>query len=333
LNCRFLLLFFLSQAKKSVGKAVQKEDVLLKPDSVGYRYILHSRFRFLTRMRMFMMPSVILCVGLLLGGAPTVDSFCHLATAPSVPLDGKWVRKPDKNQAIVLIHGYYFHFTDKNVSKPALRPWQKPDNPLITELAKTADVFVFAYGQNASIDAIAKESKLGDSVALLRKQGYKEIILVGHSAGGLIARHFIEDNPDCGVTRVVQVCAPNGGTPLAGARVPKSQKVFIECLTEECRKECQKEREKKRVPMKIQFACVVAKSDPKATTDGIVPSKSQWTPDLQKQGIPAFGLVGGHREVVHSAKHAEALARVIRNDHGRWNAEQVDKARKELFAP
>ena len=36
--------------------------------------------------------------------------------------------------------------------------------------------------------------------------------LVGYSAGALIARYFVEDSPDYGVTKVIQVCAPNGGS-------------------------------------------------------------------------------------------------------------------------
>jgi pimeloyl-ACP methyl ester carboxylesterase len=280
-----------------------------------------------------MLSSLTLVCALLVGG-PAVESICQSATAqPIVPLDGKWTRKPDQTQAVVLIHGFHIHLTDKNVPKPALRPWQHYDSPLVKELAKTSDVFVFAYGQNGSIDTIVKESKLRDNIALLRKLGYKDIILVGHSAGGLIARHFVEDNPDSGVTKVVQVCAPNGGTPLAGARVPKSQRVFVECLTEASRKQCMKDRENKLVPPKVQFICIVAKSEAKAATDGIVPCVCQWTADLQKQGIPAYGFVSGHREMVHSAKYAEALANLIRDKHDRWNAERVEKAKKELFGP
>src|ERR1035438_4804334 len=146
---------------------------------------------------------------LALAGAPALESTCQ-QVAPA-PVDGKWVRSPMQKRAVVLIHGYYFHFKDKNVPKAQPRPWQAADSSLVKELAKSSDVFVFAYGQNASVDTIVKQSKLSESVAQLRKLGYREIVLVGHSAGGLIARHFVEDHPDSGVTRVVQVCAPNAG--------------------------------------------------------------------------------------------------------------------------
>src|SRR5438034_10710821 len=103
--------------------------------------------------------SILLCSLLLVGGAPSVHSICQQA-AP-VPVDGKWARSPKQTQAVVLIHGFYYRFTDRSVAKPDLRPWQSADGPLVKELAKNADVFVFAYGQNASLDTIVKESKLG----------------------------------------------------------------------------------------------------------------------------------------------------------------------------
>jgi hypothetical protein len=277
------------------------------------------------------MPSSLVLIGvLLLGGSPGVQSDCK-QVAP-VPLDGKWARSPQQTQAVVLIHGFYYHLTDKSVAKPGYRPWQGADAPLVKELAKNADVYSFAYGQNATIDAIAKDSKLGDDIAQLRKLGYKDIVLIGHSAGGLIARHFVEDNPDSGVTKVLQVCAPNGGSPLAGsAGLPKSQKIFVECLTEECRKQCMKDREKKLVPAKVQFVCVIARSEAGSKTDGVVPCVNQWTADLQTQGIPAICVVCGHREAVRDAKIAETLASVLRDKNERWSAERVEKARKDIL--
>ena len=85
-------------------------------------------------------------------GGPVVESTCQ-QVAP-VPIDAKWTRSADQTQAIVLIHGFYFHFKDKNVTKAVPRPWQHTDSPLVKELGKSADVFVFAYGQNASVEGI-----------------------------------------------------------------------------------------------------------------------------------------------------------------------------------
>src|ERR1043166_620112 len=173
-----------------------------------------------------MLATLTMCWTLTLTGAPAVQSVCQQVA----PASDKWTRTENRARAVVLLHGYYYHFSDKNVPKAIHRPWQQPDGPLVKELARDADVFAFAYGQNATIDTIVKESKLASSISELRKLGYSEIVLVGHSAGGLIARHFVEDNPDAGVTKVIQVCAPNDGSPLASLGGAKSQQVFLECL-------------------------------------------------------------------------------------------------------
>lgn len=278
-----------------------------------------------------MLASLTILAALTLGGGPAVDSVCQQIVP--APIGGAWVRTPNRTQAVVLLQGFHYHALGINVAKAELRGWQKADSTLAKELGKTADVFVFAYGQNVPIDVIVKESKLAASVADLRRLGYDDVVLVGHSAGGLIARHFVEDFPKSGVTKVVQVCTPNGGSPLANLSVPKSQKPFVECLTEKHRQQCLVERAEKTVPKTVQFVCVVAKDGPKTTSDGVVPCNCQWTADLQAQGIPAVAVVSGHREVVHTAKAAEAIARVVRTPQPRWSAETVDQARPEILGP
>jgi pimeloyl-ACP methyl ester carboxylesterase len=274
-----------------------------------------------------MLPTVTLFFCLALPGQPAVESVCVQA----FPAQKEWTRTPNRTQAVVLIHGFQYHLTNKNVPRAAFRPWQQADSVLVKELGKTADVYTFAYGQNVCVDTIVKESKLAESVATLRKLGYTDIVLIGHSAGGIIARHFVEDNPQAGVTRVIQVCAPNGGSPLASLTAPKTQKPFLECLSTDGRKQCLEARKDKKVPDKVQFVCVIARSEMKATSDGVVPCACQWTADLQKQGIPAVCVVGGHREVVREAKLVETLAGLIREKQDRWDARRVEEAKKQFF--
>ncbi len=276
-----------------------------------------------------MLSSLGLFFTLVLATGQPVQSKCEQAVP--APVDGKWTRTPQRTQAVVLIHGYYLHLQDQSVPRPEFRPWQRADSPLVKELAKHADVYLFAYGQNADVDTIVKESKLGENIAQLRKLGYSEIILVGHSAGGLIARHFVEDNPDAGVTKVVQVCAPNAGSPLATVKGHKSQQPFLDCLTEEGRAQCLKAREAKQIPAKVQFVCVIARGDATSGTDGVVPCVSQWTDDLRKQGIPAVAVTADHRSVVRDAKIVETLSGIIHADQPRWSTERIEQARKEIF--
>jgi pimeloyl-ACP methyl ester carboxylesterase len=265
---------------------------------------------------------------LAVAGAP-VETICQ-QVAPAAA-NGKWTRSKGRGRAVLLIHGFHYHLRSKHVPKAELRPWQKTDSVLVKALAKDADVFVFAYGQNVPLDDIVARSDLAADVARLRKLGYTEIVLLGHSAGGLIARQFVEDHPKAGVTGVIQVCAPNTGSPLATLAVPKSQKPFVECLTAANRKKCLEARAKKRIPAKVQFVCVIGKVSKTADSDGVVPCDSQWSADLRRQGIPALTVVGNHRDVVRDASIAASLAQLVRQKHARWSAERVDKARKEIL--
>ena len=277
----------------------------------------------------FMLTSLTLLCTLFLADSPVVQSKCVQAVPPSA--NGKWKRTPERTQAVLLIHGYQFQLSDETVPTPQFRPWQRAEGALVKELGRSVDVFLFAYGQNADIDGIVKESKLRDNIEQIRKLGYSEIILVGHSAGGLIARHLIEDHPDINVARVVQVCCPNTGSPYAKVKGLKSQQAFIDCLSEEGRAQCLKGRSTKQIPARIQFLCVVARGDGVSGTDGVVPCISQWPEDLRKQGIPAVGLLGGHRDMMNEAKLAVSLGRLICAPQPRWNAERIEQARKEIL--
>ena len=136
---------------------------------------------------------------------------------------------------------------------------------------------------------------------------------------------------NAGVTKVIQVCAPNGGSPLAELGVTKSAKPFVECLTADYRKKCLEERANKFIPEKVQFVCVIARTNKKSDTDGVVPCDCQWTADLHKQGISAISVLGGHRDVVRDAKLAGTLAGLVREPQERWSAERVEKGKKEIF--
>jgi hypothetical protein len=129
---------------------------------------------------------------------------------------------------------------------------------------------------------------------------------------------------------VVQICAPNGGSPLATLTAPKSQKIFMECLTIDHRKKCMESRAEKKIPESVQFVCIVVKEKNK-DTDGVVPCLNQWTTDLQKQGIPALCVIGGHREVVRDPKLIDAISAALREPQERWPAPRIEKARKEIF--
>jgi len=240
-------------------------------------------------------------------------------------------RSAEQTRAVVLIHGLQVHpISNLQVNKAAFKSWQKPHSFLVDALAAEADVFAFAYSENGTPEEIVSASGLRDDVAKLTELGYGEIVLVGHSAGGLVARHFVEDYPDAGVTKVVQICTPNTGASCANmdAGVRKNQRPFLHCLTKEGRAVCLLERAEKKIPPSVQFICVIG--DGMGSGDFLVSNASQWPKDLQDQGVPALALHTTHFTVMHSKAQAQKIAEVVRENRPRWNEIQVASMKKSL---
>ena len=266
-------------------------------------------------------------------------------------------RSAEQTRAVLLIHGLLPHpFSDRNVAQAHWQYWQWPSSTLVKTLAKEADIYAFAYSQNVAVEEIAAAPQLAESIRTLRQLGYREIVLVGHSAGGLVARHFVEDVPDAGVTKVVQVCAPNGGSHWAKAHVAvrESQEVFLDSFSKGGRQKTLALRPDKKVPGKIEFVCLVGNLEcgvEAETTirfgrmtrgvhvavsgrwqgDGLVATDCQWTADLQEQRIPVAVMEVDHLNAIRSAEAVAAIAKLVREPQPRWTAEQVAAAKERLL--
>jgi pimeloyl-ACP methyl ester carboxylesterase len=200
-----------------------------------------------------------------------------------------------------------------------------------------------------SLEAIAETPGLHNGIQRLRGMGYRQIVLLGHSAGGLVARQFVEDHPEAGVTKVIQVCTPNGGSGWARATlaVRKNQLSFLSSLTHKDRQLSLEGRANKKIPAAVDFVCVVGRvhipwlsprdNGEKGSRgwlrpgDGVVSAESQWPPELQAQGIPAVPLEAGHMGLLHSKTGIEAVVRLVRQRIGRWDAATVSAARQRIL--
>src|SRR5262249_43762951 len=136
-----------------------------------------------------MAPGLALLWMCLVVGEPLAVQFAQVA--PQERVSTEWRRSPGERRAVVLIQGLMIHpFSKENVERASLRDWQKPGSPLVKRLAADSDVYAFAYGQNIPVEDVADHEALRDGLARLRSMGYRELVLVGYSAGGVIARRL-----------------------------------------------------------------------------------------------------------------------------------------------
>ncbi|MCC6418226.1 MAG: hypothetical protein IT429_08295 [Gemmataceae bacterium] len=264
--------------------------------------------------------------------------------AQVAPVHREWAafeRSPGRERAVVLVHGLHLHpFSGHSATVAEWADWQLPDSTLVQTLQKENDLFSFCYSQEVPLGRVVRSPGLRNSVRQLRKLGYREVVLVGHSAGGLVVRQFVEDYPDVGVTRAIQVGSPNAGSGLARARfvARQAQEDFLASLTRRNRTQVLRDRADKRIPGHVDFVCLVCRLglpipwlNREANGDGVVATSSQWTEDLQSQGIPAYLFNGGHSSAVTSRAGAEAIARLVRERHGRWDVEALAAGRIRLL--
>jgi pimeloyl-ACP methyl ester carboxylesterase len=248
------------------------------------------------------------------------------ATAPALR------RSKDERTAVALIHGLRIHpIRREKIHEAAFHEWQQAGSMLVSKLGEEADVFSFAYGQDVPVSEIAESAGLRDAITQVKKAGYSEVVLVGHSAGGLIARQFVEDRPASGVTKVIQVCSPNDGASLANwkAMVPKEQEPFVLSFSKQARAQWLLDRKGKSIPKHVQFVCVMG--DGGGVGDFVVSDDSQWPTDLQDQGIPVIRLATTHLTVMRSSSAADYLSALVVEPIPRWSKTRVEAARKEVF--
>jgi hypothetical protein len=253
---------------------------------------------------------------------------------PSLPRNADVANQPisvTKKRAVLLVHGLYLQILrPEKAARPETQDWQRSRAPLIRELSPDFDVHTFAYAQTMPVDAVSLSWGLRVEVNRLKKAGYDEIILIGHSAGGIVVRQFIERFPNTGVTKVIQVATPNDGSEYATIKlgIPKVQLPYLQSLAPESR---QREIARPRkLPPDIEFCCVVCKGGNRQG-DTIVNFSSQWPEELQKQGVPAVLVPSYHNEAMKADAPVKAIGELAREKLARWTREEVEQGRKVLF--
>ncbi len=268
---------------------------------------------------------------LLLAPEPSVQ-FKFVQAAPPVKAADAPRRSPERTRAVVLLHGFRPHpISDASATHAELSGWEEPNSALVKALSRDSDVYSLGYSQNLPVDEVARAPALREHVRALRAAGYGEVCLIGYSAGALVARYYVENlGRDCGVTKVIQVCPPNGGTAWAKltAGVRHSQEPFLTSLTKEARQAVMRERTERVIPPEVEFVCVASAFF--RVGDGLVRCDCQWTRDLQRQGVPVVLLNIPHVTAMRSKPVAQRLAELAREPQPRWTPSRVEAARAKF---
>ncbi len=248
-------------------------------------------------------------------------------------VEGDTRLKAKHDRAVVLLHGLLPRLLHPDrAEKPEAHEWQVKGGRLVKALADDADVYGFSYAQTRSVDEVAYSSGLREGVAAIQAAGYKEVVLVGHSAGGLVARRFVETFPDAGVTKVVAVGAPfagSGWAKLPGFTLPKTQVAFIHSLSPEVREAMAKDRTAK-LPAGVEFGCVLCKVN-RGDGDTVVSLRSQWPDDLQAQGVSVVLAACGHLEAMTCEQVTKEVLKLVGGRIVKWDDDQMTQARRYLF--
>ncbi|MCU0705173.1 MAG: alpha/beta fold hydrolase [Fimbriiglobus sp.] len=267
--------------------------------------------------------------------APAVDlpTLCWGIEPAVLVVEGDTKLKPRHDRAVLLVHGLLPRvWHPDRAEKPEAHEWQVKEARLVKAISDDADVYGFSYAQTRTVDEVALSRGLREGMGAIKAAGYKEIVLVGHSAGGLVCRRFVELFPDAGVTKVVAVAAPFGGSGWAkmpGFTLPKTQVPFIHSLSPEARETTARWREAK-VPSEVEFACVLCRAG-RGDGDYVVGLRSQWPDDLQKVGVPVVLANCTHLEAMTCEPVAREVTRLVSGKVVRWDEDDVAKARRVLF--
>ncbi len=239
-----------------------------------------------------------------------------------------------KDKAVLLIPGLKIHpVRPALATQPELHKWQLPNSELVRALASDFDVFALGYAQTAPVDVVARSPALHAQVQLLKDAGYREIVLIGHSAGGVVARLYAATYPKSGVTKVITTAAPHAGALIARIPVgyPKIQAPFVQSLTPEARRRCAQPVDSDP-QQPLEMVCVVARL-PRLFSDGLVELESQWPEECRAAGVPVVVVEVSHFEVLLHPASVRKVAQLTREKLRRWTPEEVEQALQVLLPP
>ena len=185
------------------------------------------------------MDRLLLLITLVVGQTPVESKFQQVFPV----LRDSMERTPGRTRAVLLLPGLRPHpINSAKVFEPQFHDWELAGSVLVKSLARDSDVYAYAYSQNTRVERIAETPALANAVAKLKFLGYSEVVLLGHSTGGLLARLFVEDHPRAASRACCKSVPPNDGASLANLNiaVARGQEPFLQSLTKKERLACER---------------------------------------------------------------------------------------------
>jgi pimeloyl-ACP methyl ester carboxylesterase len=169
--------------------------------------------------------------------------------------------------------------------------------------------WVYSYPSGIRLELAATTLKrIVDDLQL--KHGFKKLIVVAHSMGGLVARSFVEQAADRGYVKLlVTISTPFGGHEAAQTGVDHAP-VVVPCWFDMAANSPFLLSLRKPLPASVPhhlFFSYIGGSNSKGPTDGTVSMRSMLEPDIQQSAQRVVGFPETHDSILTSPELIAAL--------------------------
>ena len=210
---------------------------------------------------------------------------------------------PEK-KPVLFVHGISgtpinFKEMISNIDRDVYQPW------------------VFQYPSGLRLDGIA--AGLNYEIEQLReKYGFKKIILIAHSMGGLISRTYIQryqNNENSVVERYISISSPYGGHDLAVFGVREETKSFVAAWVDMVPGSKFQERmysSKLKVPFYLIYGNYSKLKNKPKKGDGTVSLKSMLQPDVVEDAVKIYEFDEDHMSILRSGEVFDTIVGIVR---------------------
>ena len=188
---------------------------------------------------------------------------------------------------------------------------------LISKLDKEKyQPWVYQYPSGLRLDGIA--AGLNYEIEKLRKKhGFKKIVLVAHSMGGLVSRTYIkryQNKENSVVEKYISISSPYGGHDLAAFGVRNETKSFVAAWIDMVPGSKFQDRmysTKLKIPFHLIYGNYSKIKDTAKKGDGTVSLKSMLQPEVVKDAVKTYEFDEDHMTILSSDEVFKTMQKII----------------------